>query len=145
MDANQRSRRYVDPEVQGALARRLVVHWLAYTLVASGVAVGLAWMANPFAPLGEVLAEAWWGYAPLLLTLVALVPVFVVDSIRLSHRFSGPVYRFRGALERLASGGPVERLTFRESDFWRGLAEDFNRVADRVGAPTPTGAAADPE
>ncbi len=132
MAACNRKTRFVDPEVQGALARRLVLHWLSYTAIAAVITVGLYWLSDPFRPVGEVLAGAWWTYSPVLLVLACLLPVFILDSIKLSSRFAGPLFRFRQVIHELAEGQSPLPVEFRTNDFWRQLATDVNRVAERV-------------
>lgn len=131
MTSHKRKKKFIDPEVQGALARRIGVHWLLYTLVASVLVVGLKWLANPFVPFTEHAVEAWWTYGPLLLVLLCLAPIFVYDSVKLSNRFTGPVMRIRQAARSLADGEPVRPLAFRDDDFWQDLAKDFNRIVER--------------
>jgi hypothetical protein len=133
MSRTKRGTEYVDPEVQGALWRRLLLHWLAYTAVAVVLAMGLEWMNDPFRPVKEILITAWWNYGPLLLVLMCLMPVFVFDTIRMSHRFAGPVYRLRQVIHNLASGEKAERVEFRDNDFWKEIAADVNRLVDRLG------------
>ena len=132
MSRTKRGKEYVDPEVQGALWRRLLLHWLAYTAVAVVLAMGLEWMNDPFRPLNEILTTAWWNYGPLLLVLMCLMPVFVFDTIRMSHRFAGPVYRLRQVIHNLASGEKAERVELRDNDFWKEIAADVNRLVDRL-------------
>ena len=132
MGSNQRGQQYVDPRVQGALWKRLVLHWLGYNAIALVLVIGLEWMNDPFRPLPEIVSSAWWTYGPLLLVLGALIPVFVYDSIRLSHRFAGPVFRLRQVIENMANGAKPEKVTFRDNDFWKELADDMNRVIDRL-------------
>lgn len=133
MSRNQRGKEYVDPEVQGALSRRLLLHWLAYTAVALVLVLGIEWMNDPFRPLGTLLSATWWNYGPLLLVLICLMPVFVFDAIRMSHRFAGPVSRLRQVIRSLAAGGTAERIEFRENDFWKEIASDMNRLMERLG------------
>ncbi len=132
MARNNRKREYVDPAVQGALMRRMVWHWVAFSSVATILAVVLQWMQDPFASVATTLQQAWWSYGAMLLLLVCLLPVFVYDAVKLSNRFAGPVHRLRGGLRELAEGRSVPVLTFRDDDFWKELAVDFNRVAERL-------------
>lgn len=134
----QRKKLFIDPEVQGALARRLVWQWVVFTGVAAALAVALEWLNNPFAPVGEVAAEAWWTYGPLLLALVCLLPVFVVDTVKISNRFVGPVFRLRQAARAVAAGQRPAPLKFRDSDFWRGMADDMNVVFDKAASAPAT-------
>lgn len=131
MTSHQRKKKYVDPEVQGALARRIGLHWILYTIVASVLVVGLKLLADPFTPLTEHAIDAWWTYGPLLLVLITLTPIFIYDSVKLSNRFTGPVMRLRQAARSLAAGEPVEPLKIRNGDYWQELAEDFNRILSR--------------
>jgi hypothetical protein len=127
-----RKKQFIDPEVQGALTKRLVLHWLAFASVAAAIAIGMQWMSNPFAPMSQVLAEAWWTSGPVFLVLLCMLPIFVVDSMKLSNRFAGPLVRFRKAVNDLAEGREPESMEFRHSDFWRDMASDLNLVAKRV-------------
>lgn len=127
----RRRTEFIDPEVQGALARRIGFHWCLYTVVAATLVVGLRWMSNPFVSLGEHALAAWSMYGPLLLVLVCLAPVFVFDAVKLSNRFTGPVRRLKAATRALAEGRRPPRIKLRDGDFWKDLADDFNLVVDR--------------
>ncbi len=128
----ERKKTFVDPKVQGALVRRLVIHWLSFLLVASLVAFSLQVLSNPLRPFGEHFQQLWWTHGPFLLVMVFLLPVFVLDTIKMSHRFVGPIYRLRQVILEIAQGDPAPRLKFRDFDFWQGLAEDFNRMVDQL-------------
>lgn len=132
MTTNRRDARFIDPEIQGALARRIATHWCLYTLLAATLVVGLKWMSNPFQPFLQHVTEAWWTYGPVLVVLAFMAPLFVYDSVRLSNRFAGPIRRIRGAARSLADGRRPGKIHMRENDFWGEFAADFNRVIDRV-------------
>ena len=138
-----RKKTFVDAKVQGALVRRLVFHWAAFIGVASLVAFCLQVLTNPFRPLEEHIQQMWWTHGPFLLVLFFLLPVFIVDTIKLSHRFAGPIYRLRNTIRKLAQGEPYQPVKFREVDFWQGLAEDFNQMVERISAKDTDGIAAD--
>lgn len=128
----ERKKTFVDPKVQGALVRRLVVHWFSFLLVASLVAFCLQILSNPFRSLAEHTQQLWWTHGPFLVVMVFLLPVFVLDTIKMSHRFAGPIYRLRQVILEIAQGDPPPRLKFRDFDFWQGLADDFNRMVDQL-------------
>ncbi|MGI9430516.1 MAG: hypothetical protein ACR2NM_17785 [Bythopirellula sp.] len=132
MSHPERKKTFVDPKVQGALVRRLIRHWVLFMVVASMVAFCLQVLSNPFRSLGEHVQDLWWTHGPFLLVMVFLLPVFVLDTIKLSHRFAGPIYRLRQVILEIAQGDPPPRLKFRDFDFWQGLAEDFNRMVDQL-------------
>lgn len=136
-----RKKTFVDPKVQGALVRRLVLHWCAFIAVAALVSFCLQVLSNPFTSIREHAQNVWWTHGPFLLVLVFMLPVFIVDTIKLSHRFAGPIYRLRQTIRALAKGGAYTPMKFRELDFWQGLADDFNQMVERLSGQKATPAA----
>jgi hypothetical protein len=132
MSHSGRKKTFVDPKVQGALVRRLVFHWCAFIAVAALVAFCLQVLSNPFRSIEEHAQQVWWTHGPFLLVMFFLLPVFILDTIKLSHRFAGPIYRLRNTIRSLANGEEVRPLKFREVDFWQGLADDFNLMVARL-------------
>lgn len=132
MSRPDRKKKFVDPQVQGNLVRRMVMHWVSFFVVASLVAFLLQVLSNPFRSFGEHFQALWWTHGPFLLVILFMLPVFVLDSIKFSHRFAGPIYRLRQTIRTIAAGDPTPRLKFRDFDFWQGLAEDFNLMVDRL-------------
>lgn len=127
-----RKKTFVDPKVQGALVRRLVLHWCAFIAAAAILAFVLQVLSNPFRSIREHAEQVWWTHGPFLLVLVFLLPVFIIDTIKLSHRFTGPIYRLRQTVRNLSQGGKFTPMKFRDLDFWHGLADDFNLMVDRL-------------
>ena len=112
---------------------RLLLHWAIFLAVASLVTYCMQVLYNPFQSNAERLQQLWWTYGPFLLVLLFLLPVFVLDTIRFSHRFVGPIYRLRRTIHNSTlQGGVPPVLKFRDSNFWQGLAEDFNQMVDRI-------------
>lgn len=131
--SHARNKVYVDRIVQGALARRIVLHWCVFfaLTVISLVALEL-FLGDPGLTMSEHLRTLWSKYAFLLILMVAIVPTFIYDSMKLSNRFVGPVLRLHDSIRALAKGEPVRELKFRDSDFWQEISEDFNVVASRI-------------
>lgn len=138
----QRKKKFVDPQVQGALIRRLILHWISFVAVASVLAFFLQVLSNPFRPISQHAQQLWWTHGPFILVMIFMLPVFVVDTIKLSHRFAGPIYRLRHTVRNIAQGGDVKLLKFRDFDFWQGLAVDFNSMIQRL-SPDEVAAEAD--
>ncbi len=128
MGKPRRKKHFVDTAVQGSLARRIIFHWLVFLLVASLVSFLLQVLSNPFRPLADHVQNLWWTHGPFLLVLVFLLPVFVVDAIKLSNRFAGPVYSLRRAIRDIVQGQRPRKLRFRRHDFWHDLADDYNAM-----------------
>lgn len=77
----------------------------------------------------------FWPAAVLALLLVSL------DSVRVSHRIAGPVFRFRETLRRLRDGEAVGEIRLRESDLLQELADDLNEMLRSRGPATGQGGA----
>lgn len=143
MSHPKRKKTFVDAKVQGALVRRMVLHWLAFIAVASLVAFCLQVLTNPFLPLEEHVQQLWWTHGPFLLVLFFMLPVFIVDTIKLSHRFAGPIHRLRSTIQSLAAGEKFTPMKFRDFDFWQDLAEDFNRMVEQLSTNKVDGKSTD--
>lgn len=129
----RRRQYYVDSDVQAALLRHLALGWIAVFGVIASVLLAMESYRGNFA-LGfyECLAAMWYHNAALVVALCILAPMMVFDSIRISHRFVGPMVSLRRALRRLGEGDHVDPIQFRKNDFWKDIAESFNLVIARV-------------
>ena len=145
MSHPNRKKTFVDPKVQGALVRRLVLHWVSFIAVASLVAFCLQVLSNPFRSVQEHAQQVWWTHGPFLMVMFFMLPVFIMDTIKLSHRFAGPIYRLRLSIRALADGEKFQPLKFRDFDFWQGLADDFNRMVARLSGGKVTSPVVDSE
>src|SRR5882724_11869052 len=109
----RRTKHFIDSNVQGALTRRIIVHWLVFMLVTSVISFILQVLSNPFQPLSDHFQNLWWAQGPFLLVMLFLLPVFVVDTIKLSHRFAGPIFSLRRTIRAVAQGEKPRKLKFR--------------------------------
>lgn len=131
--SQKRSRVYIDHPVQGALARRIVVHWCVFFILSMISLFALElFLGDPELTLAGHLGVLWSKYAFFVILMISILPTFVYDSIKLSNRFVGPIMRLRESIRNLAKGEKVEELKFRDNDFWYELSDDFNVVARRV-------------
>ncbi len=136
--SNKRGRVYVDRLVQGALARRIIVHWCVFFVLSMISLTALElFLGDPELSLSGHLGVLWSKYAFLVILMVFILPTFVYDSMKLSNRFVGPVLRLRESIRGLARGESVEELKFRDNDFWLEVSDDFNLVAKRVRGTEP--------
>lgn len=126
---SNRSKLLVDPTVQWAIARRIICHWvlLVLCLVCIGVMLRLLVSAGRL-PFAEAMVAALKAQAPIIGGMVFLLPVFLRDTLKLSNRFAGPMYRLRTALASVANGEETRPIKFRTGDFWQEVAGDFNTV-----------------
>ncbi len=126
---NQRKRIYVDRHVQGGIVVRLVLLWLASAGLAAGVFFFMQFCANPTEGLASYVLGAWRHLFPLVLAFVVTLPMAVLHLLRFTHRFAGPIVSLRRAMHDLASNRDVAELKFRDRDYWKDLADEFNRAA----------------
>jgi len=142
--ASQRSKIYVDRTVQGAIAKRVILHWFLFFGLTSVSLLTLEYfLGDSQLSLMQHASLVVNKYAFFFVLMLAIMPTFIFDTIKLSHRFAGPIVRFKESLKGLANGEDVPNMKFRDNDFWLELSEDFNRVADRVrqsSASSPVGA-----
>ena len=130
---SKRSRILVDPKVQWAIAGRIVCHWTLFVVCLVSISAMVRIMAAAGnAPFSEAWRSALMAQVPLLGVMFLLLPVFLRDTLKLSNRFAGPMYRLRTALRSLAEKESASAIKFRAGDFWQEAATDFNTVLDEL-------------
>ena len=128
-----RNRLLVDPAVQYSIGLRILLHWMLFifSLVMSGVAIRMITLAGDV-PFADALKLAIRAQVPVIVVATLLIPVFLRDTLRLSNRFAGPMFRLRQAIECLSAGKENRPLKFRKMDFWQPVADSFNLVIYEV-------------
>lgn len=130
MNLTKRTKILVDPKVQWAIGRRVMLHWLMFgtSLVLINVLIGtiISLADESFA---ESLTTAIRSQFPVAFILAVMLPMFLYDTLKLTNRFAGPMFRLRNALRTLPTGAQKSPLAFRKGDFWPEAAVEFNSVA----------------
>ena len=132
-----RSQLFVDRKLQGDLLVRAT--WYCVTCLMLTTALLLIWRlaTGSTQMLFSHVDDIWSHCGPALVASLFVIPIVIVDMLRLSNRFAGPLTRMRCEMRRLAEGESVAPVQFREDDFWQPLAEEFNAVSaelDRLRA-----------
>ncbi|TWU41234.1 hypothetical protein Q31b_26730 [Novipirellula aureliae] len=128
----RRSRHLVDREVQGGLLRKIAIHWVIFFVCnAVALVIWIRLFESPDADWNATIRATFQRFFPFFIITMALIPAFVLDTLKLTHRFAGPLLRFRAALADVSAGHSVAPLVFRNNDFWQKLAADFNSVVGR--------------
>ena len=125
----------IDKDVQLGLVGQLVIHWalfLAATVCVLPIARAIILADINTSPM-ERMKGVGLDTAILLVVFLLLFPYFMYDSIKVTNRFAGPMYRLKTTIRALASGAPFKGLHFRVGDYWQDVAEDFNAMMDRIG------------
>ena len=131
-----RKQLFIDPKVQGALVLRVALYWVVCLMTLTLMLLCWRILTGPARMFYTHFDEMWFHYGPALIASFLLLPLVVVDIVRLSNRFAGPLVRLRRSLRALARGEDVRPIKFREGDFWHDFAEEFNEMADAVQAKT---------
>ena len=126
---NKRRKHFVDPAVQGAVLRRLLIHWAVF-LLAAGVFLYFVEMVtgNPRDAWRNLLVR----HSPTVLVVLVMTPFFLRDLCKLTNRLVSPMVCLRRAMRELAEGREVAPIRFRDGDFWNDLPDEFNRVVELV-------------
>ena len=77
----------------------------------------LAQLREQFASLNQIT----------LISAVVTTAILLMGGLILSHRIVGPLMRFKSDLEKIGESGQLHPITFREKDYFKDLAETFNR------------------
>lgn len=127
----KRRKLFVDRAVQGSLLRRIVLHWALY-FTGLVVVLGIFYMMKSLATSQPMsMKDFFQEHMITFSVLLTMVPVFLYDTLKLSHRFAGPMVRLRNSLRDWADGKNVPPIKFRQRDFWSEFADYFNRAVER--------------
>ena len=130
---SERARILVDPKVQWAIAGRILLHWTLFLIcilsISSMVRILSAVGDQPFS---AAFQSALIAQIPIFGVMLMLLPVFLRDTLKLSNRFAGPMYRLRTALKAVSDQETLKPIKFRTGDFWQEAASDFNEVLAEI-------------
>jgi len=62
----------------------------------------------------------------ILICAVAICPILLWDTLRVTHRIAGPIVRFKDVLKRLTEGEKVTKIELRDNDLMEDLRDAFN-------------------
>jgi methyl-accepting chemotaxis protein len=129
----QRRRRVVaDVKTQRALATRMVVHCMLFMVVGGLLTSVNEYMANATSNtqvLRESLTRSFFSYA---CTFIALLPLLIYDSMKLSNGIVSPICRLRDTIRKISRNQQVPPLSFRTHDYWKDLPRKFNAMMERM-------------
>lgn len=126
----------IDREVQGSVLKKIALHWaLFFVCNAIALTIWIRLFEQPDAGWGQTVADTFRRFLPFFVITLALIPAFVWDTLKLTHRFAGPIHRLRMALADANAGRAVAPLHFRSNDYWKEIAQNFNAVIARSNVP----------
>lgn len=127
-ELSKRRKHYVDGVVQGTIMLRIVAHWFLFVIVTGTFVFCIEVLSSD---MPDAISGLLPRHATTILVVLVLSPIFMYDLCLLTHRFAGPMVRLKRAMRDLADGREVRHIHFRDRDFCKQLATDFNRVVDR--------------
>lgn len=128
----KRRQYFVDPKVQGALVLRLLGYWTVTIVTVTAMVLCWRIVTSPVNVFIAEMGDMWFHYGAALVASLLLLPLIVLDCVRMSNRFAGPLYRVRRCMRDLSAGLPVPPIHFREGDFWPEVADEFNAVSAKL-------------
>ena len=121
-------RKLVVDNSQHVLARRVVYYWGFCVLTISFLTFCSIALTENVTSSRELMQLLWRRCGLSMLASALVIPVVIMDCIRLSNRIIGPIFRLQRAMHGAATGMRVEPIQFRPDDFWADFADDFNAV-----------------
>jgi hypothetical protein len=122
----------VDERVQGALLARVIIYWMICLVsVFCMCAIWKNW-STPSIMVGDAFRQTARQLGPGLFGSLLILPLLLVDVVRLTNRIVSPVSRLRWNMQRLADGDSVPPMRVRADDFWPDAATTFNKLLERV-------------
>ncbi len=127
-----RDKLFIDGDVQGTLLRRAALYSVACALYFGVILVFTESMSDPDQSIGEsikrCLDEAIYWFPG----LATLAPLVAYDILRVTNRFTGPIFRLRREMRRLSDGEKSQVIVFRDDDYWNDMAELFNQIREEL-------------
>ena len=111
-DLPERKSIFVSGPIQGRLSTRLVFYWVLYHFVLWHALFAYRYvefrMANrlPDVSFRELYGDFVLHYYPIVLCAVSMLPIFIIDLVRLTHRIAGPLVQFQRRLKQMTAGEP---------------------------------------
>ncbi len=132
----QRRRLFVDSAFQGRLLFKLVFYWTAYHVALWHVlflfrVISSVLNNDPTAPVksfGTQYQEFTLEHVSVIVCFLVMLPIIARDLLKFSHRFAGPLVRFRNTMQKMADGKSVEPVTLRKYDLPSEFLTVFNRL-----------------
>jgi len=127
---------FVDNKVQGAVLWLVVRYWLTSVLVV-GTFTTLGWIfispgIEVLLKVRELMPSLFGGLLIAVLASLLVLPLLLIDLMKFTNCFAGPIFRLRRVMKELAEGKHVQPIAFRDNDYWHELADSFNGILHRM-------------
>ena len=123
-----------DETVQGELIFRAVIYWFGGLALVEAMIFAWNLYTASGQPWAEVVGNVISASTPVVFAAAILLPLILLDVLRVSSRFVGPIQQVRHTLRLLSAGDASRRVYLRRHDFWQELAHYTNLIAYRMEA-----------
>lgn len=120
---NRRWRLVADLRIQGESLIRLAVYWAIFQFAQLSTIALFSFLQGGNAPQSGMQF-----LIPSVIVSFLFLPVVMLDNLRYSNRFVGPIINLKKNLKKLSEGKPGEPVHFRKGDYWQDLADSYNTV-----------------
>jgi hypothetical protein len=134
MSQIRRRRLWVDAKLQGSLLSRATLYWVHCLLSVALFAFLWTMLVQRPATSADLIQSFSKQFGPALVGSLALLPLVLLDCLRVSNRLAGPMMRLRREMKALANGEDARPIQLRRDDFWAEVADDWNRIVTRHGS-----------
>lgn len=142
MARHLRLKKLINWTVQGPIITWLFVHFLSYNvavvsllLVVYSVRGSLAAVSD--APFSVEPITFWQQVAPVVVSMLVMMPFMIWDLIKLTNRIAGPLFRFETLLKEFSQTGKLKPAALREGDFLTDYLRQFNEFTESLHALYP--------
>lgn len=117
--------------VQSGYAANVLVRWAALMAVVGCCTVLVQTFACAALNPMETSYTLRTSISSFVCISLILSPVLVWDSIKMSHRFVGPLVRMKNVIRGIAEG-KYQTIKLRETDYWHDIADELNRMQEKL-------------
>jgi hypothetical protein len=141
----KRTKVWID-RFQTTLSVRLAFYFLLYQVTVWA----LFWINARLATLSDSVgaAASVYGFVLTPIITIGLGLVFLYDALKETHRFVGPLYRFRKTIQAVTAGEDIRLVSLRSGDQLQEMKDELNamlRALEQRGAITLRGAVPEKE
>lgn len=122
----------IDQKVQGALLKRAGFYSIACALYFVVILIFAECMSRQSVSVGEAVLGCFEESIYWLPGLLLMAPMIAYDMLKQTNRFAGPVFRLRREMQRLVANESDRPLNFRNDDYWKDLADEFNQIRSEL-------------
>lgn len=125
----KRKKIWID-KFQTRLSLSIALYFAIYQLgVWALIAIGKHLTQALEGPAGNSGQEGGLGWIVFLTLFVGVLgTVFIYDVVHLSHRFVGPLVRFRKSILAITAGEEVDMVSLRKGDYLQEMKNEFNAM-----------------